>query len=220
MSKNSDYIDRIQSRLYTLVEDRAGEILEAKATRLLTALDSLQELFFIQLANNIIGADAPPDLGQWKTQWAPLRDKKYIARKEKLGLSGFYRYSGKLEQSLLRSKARTSFGKPLVYITLGGTYNNQRRYEKSTGVVVNQKGKISSLKNVKNLKFTISIDLYPKIKEDIRKGNIPEGEYLSKIVALRLTNYRGKRLRPIFTQYLNWWLDVKAKQTVNRVLHG
>lgn len=217
---NNDPIDRIANRLAGIVQDGGQRLIANRAAKLDTELTKLQGQFFLGLATAAINVDTPPNLGIYTPKWKPL-DEKYKRRSKKQG-KGFYNFRGQLRQSLLRSKALTAFGRPLITVSGVGRYNRKAAYVVPSGgrnLGRTPTGGVVALGNIKNvLPRAIIIDLYPKVSEPIANGSLNEGEYFSEKIAVKMTNYKGGRDRPILVNYMNWWLDVKARQTVRKVL--
>lgn len=218
MSANSQYIDRVSNRLYGILEQKTNAAVNRRARLVEQAVIKVQGQFYSTLAALTIGASGPPALDGWTPTWRELSES-YSKRKKAKGKTGFYNYSGKLKQSLLRSKATTTFGTPLVFLDSGGTYRSQRVYTNpATGAGVTSKGVPFSLAKLKNLRHTISVDIYPKIPGSIKGMRLDEGEYFSDNIAIKMTNYKGGRWRPILVHYMNWWLETRARDAIRKAI--
>lgn len=218
MSANSQYIDRIANRLYGQFQVKTEEAINRRVKNIQKELKVVQANFYTTLAAMTIGADGPPDLDGWTPTWREL-SADYLKKKRRKNKEGFYNFSGKLKQSLLRSKATTTFGTPLIYVGEGGSYRNQRVYTNpKTGAGITAKGTPFALDKLKNLRYTLSVDLYPRVKENIRSLRIDEGNYFSDNIAMKMTNYKGARWRPILVHYMNWWLENRARDAVRKAI--
>jgi len=215
---NDKAIDRIGSKIGGMIMGSSDKVMENRVIKVRKEVDRLQDQFFLQLAQKTIDVQSAPSLGAFTPTWKKL-DPDYASRKKKLG-KGFYNYSGKLKQSLLRSKAVTAFGRPLVSLGSGGKFRNQNVYVQNNRART-VKGKpiaLDALVRNKSLQKSIIVDIYPRLTESLNKGRINEGKYFSDKIAIKMTNFRGGRDRPILKNYMNWWLEVKAKEAVRRGL--
>lgn len=215
---NDKAIDRIGSKIGGMILGASDKVMENRVIKVRREIDRLQDQFFLQLAQKTIDAQAAPNLGVFTPTWKGLAPV-YATKKKKQG-KGFYNYSGKLKQSLLRSKAVTAFGRPLISLGSGGRFRNQNVYVQNNRART-IKGKpiaLDSLVKNKSLQKSIIVDLYPRLTESLKQGRINEGKYFSDKIAIKMTNYRGGRDRPILKNYMNWWLEVKAKEAVRRGL--
>ena len=211
-------IQSIKNRLFSLVETENNRVINRRVAKLEDALVDLQSKFFTQLANLTIGASGAPALGVYSPTWKPLSES-YKRKKRRRGQAEneFYSFTGGLKQGLLRSKATTAFGKPLITIGSGGKFRKQF-VEVQGNVGRSTTGRFVSARQIKELKRTIVVDLYPNVTENIRDGRIDEGAYFSDKVAIKMTNFRGGRDRPILVQFMNWWLDVEATRITRKIL--
>ena len=66
------------------------------------------------------------------------------------------------------------------------------------------------------------VDLYPNVAENLKtpQSSEFEGEYFGKSVALKTTNWRGGRDRPIMIPFMNWWLNSKAISVIESAIRG
>jgi hypothetical protein len=152
----------------------------------------------------ITDVEKAPDLGKWTPFWAPLSNH-YTDRK---GHDNFYFYEGKMA-GFFPKNALSYFGKPLVAFQQGALF---RRAQK----------KFVPPKTVKELSqpSKLVIDVYPKVITaladptlawDLFRHKNPEFYY-------RVTNYQGSRDRDIVGPYMLWWLNVKVKAEIKRVM--
>lgn len=221
-----DQIDRIANNLFSVVDDEVNVLLTKKTKLLQKRLNDLQKNFFQILSSKIIAVKAAPELGDFTPKWKSLSlNASYRSKKIREGRSPneFYSFTGRLQRSLLQSKAVNAFGTPVVTIGTGGTYRSQTIYQNpKTGGGITSSGKNFSLDKIKAQKITktISVNLFPDVKENLKSGGKLgfEGEYVSDKIAMKLTNYRGMRNRPILIPFMNWWLNVKATQIIRNTI--
>ena len=217
MSVKAD-VDRIGNKIGAMIMNASLRVTSNRVVKIQAEVDRLQSNFFTTLAMKTIGAESAPSLGAYTPNWEDL-STSYTSRKKKRG-KGFYQYTGRLRQSLLRSKATTAFGKPLVLLTSGGRYRDQNVYVQNNRArtVVGKFVSLESLRRNKSIQAAIIVDIYPTLTESLKRGKIDEGKYFSDNIAIKMTNYKGKRWRPILAPYMNWWLEVKAREAVRRGL--
>ena len=209
-------LEHLENYIYSKLAQEVDKKEQQIADRVETALIKLQSKFFKTLASMVIDAESPPDLDEDTPTWTKL-NPKYLAYKKKKGYGkGFYSFKGSLAQSWRQQQAVTAFGSPLVsaHDTKGGAL------PAGGGVYRNAKGRFTS--GVGGRTRVLKVNLYPFVEENIQIAQGPEfeGKYLSKSQAIRVTNKRGGRDRPIVIPFMRWWLKVKAKQTISRSVHG
>ena len=210
-------IERIGNTLDATIGNAVDAYMNRKEKLIERNLLKLQGEFFKTLALMTINAANAPNLGEYTPTWKPL-DPGYTARKQKRG-KGFYNFRGGLKRSLMASKATTSLGTPVVMTdAYAQSPAGKARYTYTNGTARRDSGSIVA-KGKYEVKRVFSIDLYPKVMEDIDE-DMPFGNYFSKNIAVKMTNYRGQQDRPILANFMNWWLDVKAKQIVMKALNG
>lgn len=213
---------RIRNRIESALNTAIGRITTENMKLIQKKLDRLQRSFFISLARMAIGVDEPPDLGRYTPEWKPLTPTYARRRKREKGISEgqYYLRTGGLRRSLSQSKAITSFGRPVIELRKAGSVNRKRAFVFDQIAQLAESGRFVSLKDIKNVRFVISIDLFPKVKESLKSGRIHENRYFSEKISVKMTNFRGKRERPILAQFMNWWLDVRARNLVRSVLRS
>jgi len=194
-------------------------------------IDNIQSRFFTYLANasGIIGASNTPSLqsdGKEKLlsipNWPRFR-KDYASKKNKSYRNRFFINTGELKHTLQGMSANKIFGKPVVFFLQPGQNNKYRTFEsrpKGGYLSTNPKG----FKPTQQI-GTISIDFFPKLQTDFKtqygpkffrdffnqKQSTPAG-HKPVFLGMKLDNHYTKR--PFIGQYMQWWVKVKAKQSV------
>lgn len=238
MNTNDKNIDRMGNILYGTLAVSRDDAVDRRIAAIEDATKLVQQKFFTYLTSKLIGADDVLELDEFTPFWKNLSDD-YQKKKTRLGLDGSaffeYRSSGKrlptyleednpptLKTALKRQNAFKIFGTPVVLPGDGGTFNRKRVYTNpNTGYGITAGGKPFALSKLKDIKTTISVDLYPKIKVPL-KGNIDEDSLFKRddAIAMKLQSWRGNRYRPIMAQYMNWWLNNTAAFAVSRAIRS
>lgn len=218
-------IDILKDRIYAAANNSFNSSIHRRMKTLRERLEFLQQDFFTSLATSISGASGPPRLGAYTPFWKPLSDS-YTERREftqDVAENEYFRFSGKLETTLSKLNPKTFLGIPVISYKQGGVTKR---------LTENYKAPASS-KGVEVLRARIEIDLFPKIAgaiEVIDEAELFDGVKLTWIserrgkkttttpISYRLKNYQGAGERPIMEAYLKWWLNVKAKREVRKVI--
>ena len=194
-------------------------------------VQTVQARFFTYLVNasGIIGASGTPSLqgdGQEKLltipPWPRFR-KDYASSKNKTYRNRFFIDKGQLKATLQGMNSNRIFGKPTVFFLQPGQSNKYRTFQSK-----DRGGYLST--NPKGFKPTqqignISIDFFPKLETGFKtqykakffkdffnqKQTAPAG-HKPVFVGMKLDNKYTKR--PFIGQYMQWWVKVKAKQSV------
>lgn len=192
--------------------------LKAKIVRIETSVNSTQAKAFQMMARMIINSSGVPNLDRDTPVWASLNNR-YKDRKRNSGFSqGFFERTGKLGNELKKLSSESVLGTPIVGL-LGASGNKTTiitRRGRRTPITRDSKGRLTKL-SVTKQKHTIIIDPYPAIDESL-KSNIDEMKYLPADMATKLRSPRGRRLRPILAQYLNWYMKTEIRVAVRRSL--
>lgn len=186
----------------------------------------LNRNFYTILSRKIVGTISAPDLGSYSPpKWKPLSPKTIKAK----GHSEFYRKTGALQRWLFGADAEEILGIPEVRIKVGGangkvrgtlrtilrTSKTGKKWVQKIGVGVG--GRFVSTKALQD-ELNQRLIVYPfGVKSAQGSQSIPDlisGGNNS--VYHKLTNYKGKQERPIASHYLDWWVNVRVKQIVDR----
>lgn len=200
-------------------------------------IEKVHGQFFSILGQKIIGRTTFEGVGAYKTHWQKLSEE-YTDRRLKMPSSPadnqFFIYSGDLKSALKELKTEIIFGSPIIKYKKGSTAagdsgeiiygrNKKGKIFKST---VNTKGKFISASNLeKGLKLRVSINVFSKIKTS------GQGKFSSSInlkdyfnagnqdIGYKLGNSaKAPNSRPVINPYLNWWVNVKIRNIVNKRL--
>lgn len=219
--------DRTLNRLLDRTVSRANRLLLSRANDLQKELFRLNTTFYSTLARKIVGVAGPPDLGKYSpSAWEPLSQKTIAMKNNSL----FYLKTRKLQQWLLSHDANLDIGTPEVIIQKAGkqsgikgrivevirTTSTGRKWVQRIGIGPN--GKFIPTKALEQ-ELKSSLKIYPF---GMRRANYAGGQDVSfiaprsKIVRYKLSNPKGKELRPIASEYLRWWLDVQVGNAIKR----
>ena len=224
MAKFDAYV--IGRKLSQIVERKTLDAVQRQADKLQDVAEDAQGVFFSMLASKIIGQSEPPELkstaGYYGEDWVEL-DESYKQRRYRekgIGFDSFYEYSGGLKASLNRSKAKNAFGTAVLTIDEIGTYRKQLVRVTNNRARIISTNKPIAVDKVKDKRYAVTVDFFPKVTENIFSNSFVKhlGNYTSAPIALKLTNWRGKELRPVIRPYINWWLNVYSKQQLKRAL--
>lgn len=205
-----DDLQRIKNQVLNVINTRTDTYVQRRVVTLSDQLLALQDQFFTIMVQKGIDVTSAPSLGVYTAEWGAL-SKKYARTKKKLTHPGFYYYSGRLKAGLLRSKATTAFGKPLVKVSSN---------KSGDGAVTYKAGKTLKLQDLrKSQNRYLVIQLYPKVKENLKALRAEDyGQYIPGRRAIKLATRRGSETRPYLANYMNWWLDTKAMAVIKRNL--
>lgn len=194
---------QIEDVIQTKLEAGLSRKIDGIVTRVNALVKKNQEQFFTILAQKIIGATSPPDLGPYTPVWAPLTAAytKWRLKKKRVARNRFYEYRSRrgedgktsLKELLQAVKSSSVFGAPLVYKSkqkVGGRWRN-----------------------------SIAVDLYPKVSEFLSGEQIDEKRYFqgrNRGIAWRVRNWQGTHLRPIMQPYMLWWMNIKMTDLIRR----
>lgn len=221
MSNNENLnrqVRKYENRIQFIVEQRFNQKVNQTMKRIEQKLFALQQEFFTTLAMKTIGVDGPPKLGAYTPAWKPL-DDEYMDQREfdkDVPHGKFFQYSGALGEKLGVMNATTFFGKPLVLYKRG-------KFEQKP---MESYSKPNPNKMKDHLTAVISIDLFPKVVGSI--DDIDVGDLFSRVkvrdkrgskststpLAYRLKNFQGRNERPVVVEFMNWWLNIKARKIV------
>lgn len=220
--------ERVVNALYGTIEEGFEDRFAEVANRLDKAVTAVQARFFKKLVMKAIDKKAAPNLGDNTPVWKPLSGK-YLEKKKKLGQSsGFYMQTGELKSALSSLNAKTTLGKPLVLFTpsgfvgRSGVTSRQETWKGSASkrnVIRDSRGRFAKATDIpRYVKASMTVRPYPKILEDATKSVIDESEVFDEDIAGKLKNPNGRRMRPIFTNFLNWFLETEIRKVVEREL--
>lgn len=193
----------------------------------------LQKTFFQYLAteSGIIGASSQPSLPNPSGQslvkfpkWDTGFSLDYRYRKTKEYQNNLFINTGELKRTLQKINPINTFGMPLITFKEKGG-RGSRTFESFKTV---EGFKSSSTKTfVSNRELgVVSIKLFPKVKEGFKERQshsffttfFPQRQRAnssgSKPAFLGMKLDNSKVARPFIGQYMDWWVKVKAKQTV------
>lgn len=228
MAEKAIKFDRVVRGLYKQIENGFEDKFAENVNRIQKLVGTAHRNFFKRLVVKAIDKRSAPRLGEYTPVWKQL-NPKYRATKQKQGQStNFFMRTGELKTTLQSLDPKSVLGAPVIYFTpsgLVGTPGVGTRLERWKGqaskrrVIRDSKGRFASATQIPRVvKASIKVDAYPKILEDIRNEIVDERDYFDKEVAEKLRNPKGKRLRPIITNYLNWYLDTEITKAVARAV--
>ena len=221
----------VLNSLFQAVEEGFEDIFADKAEEIQRRVNRVHERFFKKLVMKAIDVKSAPNLGEYTPVWEPLSSGKtgnggYLAKKKRLGQSSnFFIATGELKTAMQRLISKTVLGTPLVSFTptgFVGAIGTRGRLEQWKGradkrkVIRNAKGQFAKVENVRRrVTASIFVDPYPKILEDITKTILDESKYFDDDeIAKKLKTPKGNRVRPMFTNFLNWFLDVEIRKAI------
>lgn len=219
---------RVVNSLATTIEEGFEDVFAEKADKIQRQVNVAQARFFKKLVMKTIGRKSAPNLGEYTPVWKPL-SSKYLKKKSALGQSqGFYEKTGELKSALGSLNAKTILGTPAVLFSPSGFVGRSgvssrkevwRGQASKRSVIRDSQGRFASARDIPRfMKARLSVDPYPKILEDAVGSVIDESKYLPEDVAQKLKNPSGRRLRPIFTNFLNWFLETEIRKVVERAV--
>lgn len=213
--------DVLSNRILSIVDYKLISTVERKSQAARAAAIRVQSGLFPTMARLIIGVTEPPNLDGYGADWYELNPNYTAKRKRstngRVSEGQFYKFSGGLSRSLNQSSAVNSFGLPAVRILQSGTYRRSPVTISGSSARINKTGRFIDINKVSNLKYAIEVDLYPKIK-NLTTRKLELDNYVSSKIAYKLTNYRGAEDRPIFKQFLIWWLRVIATKAIRKAM--
>lgn len=116
-----------------------------------------------------------------------------------------------------------NFGRPKIIYVRPGKGGSRAEYIGTVGddfkeYLFDNKGvKTNKFSPLKTKLGSISIDLYPKVKEKLNTGMKMGPKYFPKMIAYRLDNFQGGQHRTFMPQYMEWWLKSKMKARITRI---
>lgn len=214
-SKKLD-IDVIKNSFAGIIEAALQSTVSKRIDKIQSILDREHHKFFSIMADKIIGATQPPDLDGYGKDWYQLENSYTSRRAASRGVdpSQFYKNTGNLSGTLRRMNVERPFGKPVITTGIQGTYGRQKVNISDNSARIVKTGRFISLDKVKNLRYTINIDMFPRITEDTSSSNINVRKYLTGKTGYKLTNFHEGR--PIVTPFVRWWLNNYMKTKIIR----
>jgi hypothetical protein len=217
--------DSVMNTLTGMVETGFEDIFARKADTIQREVIKVQSRFFKRLVLKTIGRKSAPNLDEFTPSWAPL-NSKYVDKKRKAGYTGgFFERTGELKTALRNLNPKTVLGTPTVLFTpsgLRGNIGTKARQEVWRGasskrkVIRDSRGRFARSKDIRRrVTASISVDPYPRILENIANGIIDESTVFNDDIAKKLKNTSGT-YRPLFTNFLNWFLQKEIRTVVEK----
>ena len=216
-------MDQIMTNVITVMYNGITKTYSERMRKIETEVRKSHSKVFKTMAMKAIDVKSAPNLGQHTPEWTALSNT-YRNKKIAQGRSGnFYSNTGALKGALASLDANTILGTPLV--SLGGVgqqiVKREETWKNSSGtkriVIRNLKGQFVAERTLReNLPKGITVTPFPKITQEAMRGILDEEEFLPLEISQKLKNPKGKRLRPIFTNYINWYIDVEIRKAVSR----
>jgi hypothetical protein len=215
------------------VERLIGNTVKKTMLQVQNKMKTLQRSMMVYLATSAatIGVESAPtfpgiNFGQ--PVYKPLTPD-YLARKP-IGVSNdFYRYSGRLQRDLkkTRNNGNNVFGVPTVtYVRRGqggktAIYNTVGSRQIEVKIFTAKGNSSTNFVGLKSDLGRISVDLYPELrvltadKSSLRRIT---DLFDNDLIGAKFSNYRGRFNRSFLPQYMQWWLRVKAKEALRRAI--
>jgi len=219
---------RVMNSLFKVVEESFEDTFESNVKKLDREVNKAQSRFFKKLVNKAIDVKSAPSLDEYTPVWKAL-NPKYLQEKRRLGQgTNFFKKTGELKTSLSSLKPLTVLGKPVVYFSpsgLSGTPGVRETRERWKGssskrkVVRDSRGRFASASNIpRYISASMTIDPYPNILKNAASEIINESDVLPDNIAVKLKAPNGRRVRPVFTNFLNWFLEKEIRKAAERVV--
>lgn len=206
--------DIIKNAFSAILEVAFESTVARRVEKIQQIVDREHHKFFSIMADKIIAVTQPPDLDGYGKDWYAL-EPSYTSRRKGVDPNAWYKNTGNLSGTLKRMNVTRSFGTPTITSGQVGTYGRQKVNVTNNVATIIKTGRAIPLEKIKNLRYTINIDLFPKITEDTSSGSIDVRSYLTGKTGYKLTNYHEGR--PIVTPFIRWWLNVQMK---NKIVRG
>lgn len=217
-------MDRVANRFIVALQQGISNTYNDRIRKIELELQKVHRKFFKVMAMKTMDVKNVPSLGSYTPEWKQL-SKKYKDKKLRMGRSpNFYSNTGDLKRTIQGLNATTVLGAPLV--RLGGlgqnlvkrteTWTFKKTNTQVTRTVIRNQGSFATSRILnQNLPKGITITPFPKVVENALSGMLNESDYFSEDIATKLKNPKGRRLRPLFTNYLNWYIDTEIRKAIN-----
>lgn len=229
-------LDRLIGRVVESNLDQAYKMGE----RLKRGLTRMNMLFYRVLSQKAVGVTSAPDFGPeiGPSGWKPL-SQKYMTQK---GNDLFYYNKGELGSWLDSASAAELLGPPKVMLNVERKRVGEIQGFQRTVVRTSTRGKkwiqtltfadyrstgmrgfIKSAELIQYLQPSLSVTPFSRMPSGFAgsksiavwltgKQRDSKGKYL----AYRFLNFRGREDRPIVSEYLDWWMNVRVKRLVEK----
>lgn len=208
-------ITKVEDDLVFKVQQRFSKRVQNYINKIQLHLNNLQAEFFFVFVQKVIGATRAPSLGTFTPYWEPLGEAYVDRRYERFGVEDnqFFLASDKLRTALESMDARTTFGTPTVVFDDGAFF-------RAAGEIYKPAGKYETEPRAK-----IVIDLFPKVEGklsdiDVNKfftKRFKNGNRMLPISVKLLGGYGPTSRRPIVPNFMQWWVNNRARQIIKKV---
>lgn len=215
VDKYLDMIETIRKRIETSVKRSNAQLLKT----------------FAVMALDVAG---PPSLGEYTPQWEPL-SSKYLKWKQRRNMSlNFYSKKGDLRSTMMGLRANTVLGTPVATygeaILVGNPDIDPTSFRRGANLQMQGRYRAGAMRDGQKVggQWASGRDVFKKLPSYIRVYPFPNIEDLqnaeqvfgddSRKIAAKLTNPKGRKLRPVFSEFLMWWMDTKTRTLAQKAL--